>query len=275
MRDDAEQRPFEARRRGGSSGFAVSVDNTPRMRNTPPAYLGEPVPDTLSQELMAERVVKGCERTLDKTLSRHRTPRGLTWAVSACCEFYDRSVASMTFTPPLACGPGCVHCCYNPISLTPPEALHLGRHLFTHCASGLLERAALRTQEVCGRIQGLSRTEMGAIRHELLCPLFLDGECAVYPARPLVCRGWNSVNADQCRKSVAEAEPMTMIENHPMPRLLADAVQLGLLRGSRGLNMEAGYLALPRALQLLFEHGVDVCARDWLGGGPFFARIGG
>ncbi|MBU1612446.1 MAG: hypothetical protein KKC99_11445, partial [Proteobacteria bacterium] len=72
------------------------------------------------------------------------------------------------------------------------------------------------------------------------------------------------------RLSVERREPMMDIENHELPRLLADSIQLGLLRGTRTLGMEAGFLALPRALWLLLEYGVEECANRWLRQEPFF-----
>jgi Fe-S-cluster containining protein len=184
---------------------------------------------------------------------------------------FDACVGSVDFSPPMACARGCHHCCHNPISLTPAEALALGRYAERTLDPAFLKTVRARVEAALPVLHGRSREQMGEVRHLLLCPFIEGGTCMVHHARPLVCRGWNSVDASACERSVRLREPQALIENHPLPRQVADALQLGLLRGTAALHLEAGYLALPRAASLLLELGADAAAGHWLSRGPFFA----
>lgn len=173
--------------------------------------------------------------------------------------------------PPMACRRGCVHCCFNHVSLSEPEALYLGLFLHERFSEEELRQLDERVARALELIAGKSRREIGDVRHLVPCPLLHGGTCMAHEARPLVCRGWNSVNAGQCRRSVEEGDPMLLIENHPMPRALAEALQLGLLLASRDTGREAGFLVLARALRLMRLRPVTACASDWLAGQAFFA----
>ena len=170
----------------------------------------------------------------------------------------------------MACVRGCLHCCYNQISLSEPEALFLGLYVHERLGPERLARVDADADAVLARIKGLTKHQVGAIRHLVPCPLLEDGACSVHPVRPLACRGWNSVDAEACRRSVADRDPLAPIENHPFPRLLADAIQTGLLQGVRQRDLEAGYLVITRALKLMRVHGLADCAGRWLAGQPFF-----
>ena len=237
-----------------------------------PAYAGEPLPVGEHQAALAAMVQADREEACVRYLGGEATVAGLCGLMRETAEAWDQLLAQLEFDPPMACGPGCDACCYNPISLTPPEALFLGFRILERAEPGFLDEIDRRTDAVLVHMQGKSRPELALVRHLLPCPLLDQGACSTHMARPLVCRGWNGVDPEQCRKSLADRDPQAMIENHPLPRLLADHFQLGLLGGTHGLGLEAGYLALPRALRLLLDHGVEACARDWLRGEPFFGR---
>lgn len=224
------------------------------------------------REALVRRVAEECGQTFVAALCSGPDVATLHRVMDEMYADLERILTKEPFDPPLACARGCSYCCYNQISLTPPEALHLGLYVLERYRGEEAEALARRVDDVLRRIRGKSRAELGTMRHELPCPFLEDGACAVHPARPLVCRGWNSVNAEQCRRANVNADPMTMIENHALPRELAEAMQLGLLRGSQACGKEAGFLVITRAVKLMQEFGLTECARAWLAGEPFFAR---
>ena len=216
-----------------------------------------------------QRVAQQRTKAVAKGL-RDRSVRGLHCVVLDAYDDLDRMHGELDLSPPVACCRGCSHCCWNQVSLTPAEALYLGFHLLETCSQERLAEISRRIDQVLGLIAGKTRQEMASIRHETPCPLLLDDACSVHPARPLACRGWNAVDAARCERSVADNDPMAPIENHPFPRLLADAIQAGLLQGSQGSGLEAGYLVITRAWKLMRVHGLAQCAGNWLAGEPFF-----
>ncbi len=223
-------------------------------------------------EAFAARFATERMHALIKALRPVPGQRALWETVRDAYELLDSTLDEITFTPPIVCARGCHHCCYNQISLTPAEALYLGFHLLENFTPEHRKVIASKVNTLLETIRGMTRLEIAAIRHELPCVLLEDGACSVHPARPLACRGWNAVDAAQCRASVELRDPQMMIENHELHRQLAEAVQFGFLQGSKELNLEAGYLLLPRALHLLLEYGILECSETWLHGGAFFAR---
>ncbi|WP_022660448.1 YkgJ family cysteine cluster protein [Paucidesulfovibrio longus] len=245
------------------------------MRPAQGAALACAVPDVSQEELheaFARRVTEDRLAAVSAALEEAPSVASLCRVVEESYGLFDELLADMDLEPPLACARGCSHCCYNQISLTPPEAIYLGLFVLEKYRGAALEQVHERLQTILDLIRGKSRTEIGTIRHLLPCPFLEDGACAVHSARPLVCRGWNSVNAEHCRRANDYQDPLTMIENHALPRLLAEAIQLGLLHGSRVHGLEAGFLVITRAVRLMLDHGVGECAADWLQGRPFFGR---
>jgi Fe-S-cluster containining protein len=99
-----------------------------------------------------------------------------------------------------ACGQGCSFCCHFPVGVSAPEVAVLqgwlpGQPAAAALAARVAKGAALRA--------GRSFAELGAA---LLPCAFLepDGSCAVYPVRPLACRGWNSSSREACEQTFAE-----------------------------------------------------------------------
>ncbi|MGE4423821.1 MAG: YkgJ family cysteine cluster protein [Pseudodesulfovibrio sp.] len=197
-------------------------------------------------------------------------------AVREAYDVCESMMDELQLDPPLACKRGCIHCCYNQVAVTEPEALFLGLHLLGTRSPERLRDLADRARALADGLKGKSWREIGMIRHRLPCLFLEDGGCSVYPARPLACRGWNSVDETMCLRSNLSQDAMTPIENHPIMRQIADAIQSGLLRGASSLGLEAGYLLMARAMALLLsddpEQGLIDGTADWLDGKPFFGR---
>jgi len=233
--------------------------------------LGSATPPLVDQGFTA-RITAEQAQALIHNLTPAPSLRALLEHMQLCCEEYDASLARIPFTPPFACKRGCSHCCFNQVSLSPAEAVFLGVYLLERLSEAKRRELHQRIRELLPKLAGKSIEEIGAMRHLLPCVLLEDGLCCGHTARPFVCRGWNSVNAEQCRLSVANRAPMALIENHALPRDLAQAMQHGLLQGATTLGLEAGFLLLPRALHLMLEHGPLSCGETWLQGGEFFRK---
>lgn len=231
---------------------------------------GSTVPD-MRMELLA-RVEAESRSLLDRGLDSSADLDDVSNAVAKVMDLYHDVQEDIDYQPGMACKRGCIHCCYNQISLTPPEALYFGKYVLETFSRSQVMKLKEKVRKTVRLIRGKNRKELGAIRHLTPCPFLMDGTCGVHVARPLVCRGWNAINSDQCRVSNESHDPMTMIESHSLPRELAEQAQLGLLRSSGAHGLEAGFLVMSRAVHLIFTRGLDNCARDWLSGKPFFAR---
>lgn len=224
-----------------------------------------------AHEALAARVRAACAEALGGALQEGGGLRALCEAVEQSYAALDAMCEELDFQPPPACARGCIHCCFNQVSLTPPEALYLGMFVLERFGPERRAEVLRRAEGLLPLVRGRTRRELGDVRHLTPCVFLHQGACSVHPARPLVCRGWNSVDVAACKKSVEARDPLMPIENHALQRELADAVGQGLLTASASLGLEAGYLLLTRAARHMLVRGAVPCAEDWLSGGAFFA----
>jgi hypothetical protein len=181
----------------------------------------------------------------------------------------DRLLAGNRPPQPLHCADGCAWCCHNQVSVTPMEALHLARHLRAGITALGHEEIGTGIKELVAGIRGLGREQIYALAEKPACVFLVEGSCAVYPARPLVCRGWHSLDREDCRRAFASSAPDFGVPSYP-PRLeVVYGVQEGLLTAARELGLEAGWMLLPRALSLVLDD--PGAAAAWAGGGRVFA----
>ncbi len=253
---------------------ALAAQGATTVPPPPPSPDEELAADIILERKAAFEAALALDGSGDKTNSGNRVK-----AFYECMEeslgLCDTLIAEPELTPPIACKRGCIYCCSNQVSLSEPEALYLGFHLLETRSTQQLRELRTRAQAMAAAFEGKTRQEIGAQRHLYPCLLLGEGTCAAYAARPLVCRGWNSVNAEMCAYSNQSHDAQAPIENHPVLRLMAESVQLGLLKGAQARGLEAGFLLLIRALCLLLEGDMEQTmiqrTDDWLNGRPFFA----
>lgn len=95
----------------------------------------------------------------------------------------------------LACRRGCDWCCYLPVESSLAEATRA-----LEFARNELDTSSFAA--LCARI-GAADAAYPPPAHQPLsknppCPFLVAGACQVYPARPLACRGWNSLDVKAC-----------------------------------------------------------------------------
>jgi hypothetical protein len=101
--------------------------------------------------------------------------------------------------PPMPCDRGCGECC-GPVPVTETEYQRIRRFI-------------------------VHRDVKPANNGPITCPLYIDGVCSVYEARPLACRAFGHVPRMACSRgynvNVDERELLRMIRsNGPVTRLL-------------------------------------------------------
>lgn len=155
--------------------------------------------------------------------------------------------------PALACRAGCAHCCHSIVSVLPQEAFALAAHI--ESAMPEPERETLKARVIAHAGRTAQMGGAARMRARIACP-FLDGEtalCRVHPARPLTCRGMNSVDEAACRAALddpaAEVAAPTVLAHHRAVQNLYD--QNGARLSSAGLS--AASLELTGALAIIWS----------------------
>lgn len=228
-----------------------------------------------SRSVFLEELSLGVRDMAVDALVSDSSVRSLHEVMDEAHRVFDSACNGVDLSPELACRRGCAYCCYNQVSLSQAEAVYLGFHMLDSFDEAAIKALDGRVDSVLDVIRGKSVEEIGMMRHELPCIFLDDGSCSIHPARPFACRGWNSVNAGDCRSSIENRDPFAPVENHSIVREIAEGIQLGLLHGTKNLGLEAGFLILPRAVKLMHRDGVAECATRWLDGDFFFAQSRG
>ncbi|RKZ35304.1 MAG: hypothetical protein DRQ37_06705, partial [Gammaproteobacteria bacterium] len=132
----------------------------------------------------------------------------------------------------LACARGCHHCCYLPVETSVPEAIHLALAARSTFNKDTLAAVSLRTHAAAAAY-GVAATT-GAPPENIPCPILKDGACGLYGARPLACRGWNSLDASVCEQAKEQGTRKVKIPLYTPLRTVYATTGAALAKGLSG-----------------------------------------
>jgi Fe-S-cluster containining protein len=185
------------------------------------------------------------------------------WA-GYCLDLIEQ--ASPGLQPP-ACRAGCDACCYNQVELTAPEAIILGAFLTERLWGPERQFLQERLARSLARRAGKTKAQLAAMRAHLPCPLLEGGTCLAYEARPLMCRAMHSLEAEACRRELADPS-LNVVQFYSHRHTIHVSLSQGLIDGCLALGYQAGPLDLPRSL-VDFWAAPDLAER-WLAGENVF-----
>lgn len=167
----------------------------------------------------------------------------------------------------LACSAGCAYCCFQWVRCTLPEVLAVAAFIREHWTEEQI--AELLADCVIYRSSFKAMPE-GKI-FALGCPLLRNNMCSVYEARPFICRGCNSMDAEKCRQGVEDPNNTLIPVAVPLVQT-AGAIRRGMTQGLEDAGFNSHELVFALALQTAlstsdagdrFFAGEDVFARDY------------
>jgi hypothetical protein len=201
--------------------------------------------------------------------------RGPEGAVLAAAAASDRAAelqraAQATEPPasPIACAAGCPACCVSKVAVVAPEVVRIAEHLRRSLDAEALAALLARVRAADEITRGLSRDERA--RAGVPCPLLVDGSCSVHEVRPLLCRGWSSLDADACERHFADPDAVPVAPAYRVGYELASAVLAGLGRAALDAGRDGRLLELVAALRIALER--PTAAARWDGRLPVFSR---
>lgn len=137
---------------------------------------------------------------------------------------------------PLACAAGCDHCCHQPVGLTIPELELILAHLREHWSEADLESLKERLAQQNLVIRTIALDIRRAVHP---CGFLKDGLCSIYSVRPIICRGFQAVDAHLCETSLKDlGSEVHILYYHPYT--LANRFRVGILRGYQSAMGEPG-----------------------------------
>ena len=159
-----------------------------------------------------------------------------------------------------ACQAGCAFCCYVPtVLVTAAEAVYLVDWLRAHCATDELH--ALR-QRLADRQRQTRTATQPSLQPPIPCPLLQNNQCMAYAARPLKCRGWNSLRRDVCEQAYGHSQSSVQIPADAYAFMMGNAVLSGLSDSVTHYGLDGRTYDLTEALLQIWEQP-DATQRWW------------
>jgi Fe-S-cluster containining protein len=150
------------------------------------------------------------------------------------------------YTP--ACTRGCAMCCHLRVAAMPVEVLGVAQYLRRQLDADALAARIERIRETAREVSALPRERLLSVN--IPCPLLeADGACGIYPARPLNCRAYHSLDVDACRASFED--PGNLSAPHPQSGWISavnGGAQEGLREGLRTMGADTTQYELVTAL---------------------------
>lgn len=222
--------------------------------------------------LVLEQTVHDLRELAVDSFSDEASVKTVRDVVEEAFKIFDSTCSDFNFRPEPACKKGCAHCCHDQVEVTPVEAAYIGFYILENFSDAEIKKLV---QRVDGFLKAKSSSSRAVSQENNSCLFLNDGLCRIYAARPFACRGRNSLDEFDCRMSLKENNTFVPVESHSLIVELAESIQDGILRGTKNLGLEAGYLSLPKALKVMLREGVAESVNLWLEGDFFFARAKG
>lgn len=196
-----------------------------------------------------------------QAVERHLRCRGSQHAVISFVSNLQQSVSRVVQTAleqgiPIACKPGCNHCCAARVEAMAAEVFHIARELERRPAD---ERDRLVRRL---KIHVSMRSEATAWNQRPECPFLTNALCSIYDVRPNACRKAHSLDADKCRENAPEIPQDLGIA------VAVEAMAKGTSDAYANLGFEASGLELAPAVLIALS---DASAESrWYRGEPVF-----
>jgi len=152
---------------------------------------------------------------------------------------------------PIACGRGCNFCCSMEVAVTASEAINIKQYVETTLKSSLekIKTRVRHARRAIGDKNEIERKLAG-----IMCPLLgPEGNCSVYPVRPLGCRAWVSTDPDLCREDAEN--PLANVQIAQSTTLLGfrENMHQRIIAMEQKNGATIGFFELVRALHVAWQ----------------------
>jgi Fe-S-cluster containining protein len=182
------------------------------------------------------------------------TVTSLTAAAENTASFADDAIRLVQerLLPAVECRPGCSYCCRKPgVLVTLPELLRVLEHVRTTFTVSQTVDLRTRATQYADQIAGHHFND--PLSGSVPCPLLVDERCSVYEVRPLVCRGFNSMSAEACRR--AHDSVQYLIPIFALLKDVTDGATVGIAHRLKELGMRNSVVDLGSALHTALSAG--------------------
>ena len=170
-------------------------------------------------------------------------------------------------SPSVACKPGCSWCCYQLVPVSVPETLRI--------VSFLRELPPQESASAAERVRSLDKATRGLTPQQRVgipksCAFLRDGECSIYPVRPLACAEFTSYDVQVCKRGKRIGFKPGSVTHEKARMLVYNAVQRGLAEGTKNAVPQADCEPLELTAASAIALDTPNVAALWLEGGTVF-----
>ncbi len=218
-----------------------------------------PIAGNVNPRSVWESSTKVLTRDLRRPVSRTRATEA---AADAAAWFDELTSAVAEMVPPdrpIACKPGCSHCCSLKVIVSAPEAIRLVDALRAGLDDVAMADLRARVDATDDRTRGMTVAQR--LQARIPCPLLAKDRCMAHEARPLSCRGANSYDAEVCRQSLEHPERRAEFRCYGPQVSIGDALRAGVSTAAAANQLDGTMLELISALRALL--GRPKAADEW------------
>lgn len=167
------------------------------------------------------------------------------------------------------CVKGCSGgCCFSMIAVTAPQVLTIADYVQQNLP--FEEVATIRHRASQGTKETADLDLKQYAQAKVKCPLLRDdNSCAVYPVRPLRCRGWCSLSLDRCEQCTQNRTETTVpLDAHAY--YVARGADRGMSQGIKAVGLDGDFYVLNDALATAME--TTQGAERWANGEKVFSE---
>ena len=172
------------------------------------------------------------------------------------CEYIDREKLAV------ACRKGCGICCHIKLDVNAHEILYLTQYIDRELSPEMRDRVINDLKKSADAIAPLNTRDHFLGRYK--CGFLQNNNCSVHPARPSMCRKFNSISFEGCQQifSTDGKAPFQCLEDKGLNDLATDIIKTFDLNFSTSGYDATVYEINQAVLITLKEQG---CSKRWLG----------
>ncbi|HDY8043849.1 TPA: YkgJ family cysteine cluster protein [Vibrio vulnificus] len=170
-------------------------------------------------------------------------------------------------TPTISCKAKCDHCCYQPVSISAPEAFRICAFL-TKKKPKLYNKIYQRISNVEKLVKGKSSIERAKLN--IPCAFLEKGKCQIYAVRPLRCQKQTSMDVQSCKLAKPKGFPFGSIIEEKAQHLAYGACIVGFESGIRNNITSSKHGCYELTGAVLKGLSSDDIFNRWLSGDDVF-----
>lgn len=215
---------------------------------------------------------KHLKKTTADSLKANKKPEQIHAVAETVMDAFSSSVVGLEkLVPPdkpIACKKGCAHCCHLAVMTDGATVLRIAEFIRENVSSAQRTLLDMRLILYEDKVEKMTQSQRSTAR--IPCPLLVDGACSVHEVRPLICRAFNSFDAEICDRKIHSGGSTSEIPSWDMPWLLGLALESGLKEALEESGYADGDIELGLGLKAALDHSQP--DERWLAGDRIFAK---